>query len=92
MGFVEHPRADLALLDGFHHPSVAELLRRSQDNPRIAEPDAVEGVGAFRHGQHAVDGDHGADALVLQSGNLVRHEGDQGGYDNGQRAGLVVAR
>ena len=92
VGFVEHPGADLALLDGFHHPPVAELLGRSQDDPRIAQPDAVEGVRAFRHGQHAVDGDHGPDAPVLQSGHLVRHEGDQGRNDDGQRPRLVVAR
>ena len=92
MGFVEHPGADLPLLDGFHHPPVAELLGRSQDDRRIAQPDAVESVGTFRHGQHAVDGDYGPDAPVLQSGHLVRHEGDQGRNDDRQRPCLVVTR
>jgi len=37
----------------------------------------LQGIGPFRHGQQAVDGDAGADPASFQSGHLVGHEGHQ---------------
>ena len=72
--FVQHPRPDLALREGAAHRPVAQLLRRGQQDGRIAEPDPVQGLAALGHGEHAVDGDARPDAARLHAGDLVGHQ------------------
>lgn len=44
MRFVEHPGADLALLEHPPQRTTAQLLRRNDQHGNIAEPDAVEHI------------------------------------------------
>ena len=90
MRFVEHPRADLALLECPAHGSAAELLRRDDEDARVPEAHPVERRGPLGEGEQPVDRDAGRDSAFLQAGDLIRHEGDQRRDDDGQRAGLVV--
>ena len=88
---VEHPAADLALVEGLPQGAVAQLLGGDEHDAGVAHAHLVEGVFAFRHGQQAADGDAGGDAPRLQPGHLIGHQRHQGGDDHGEGAGLVVA-
>ena len=91
MRLVEHPAADLPLLQGLSQGAVAQLLGRDEHDAGVAQAHLVEGVPSFRHGQQAVDGDAGGDAARLQPGYLICHQRHQGRDDHGEGAGLVVA-
>ena len=67
-----------------------QLLRRDQDDGGVAQPDPVQGLLPFRHGQQPVDGDDVGDSPVLKAGDLVGHEGHQWGDDHREGAGLLV--
>ena len=86
---VDHPVADLALLEDRAHRRVPELLRRDQQDGGIAEPHPVERVVALRQRQKTVDRDAGGDALPAQALDLIGHQGDERRDDHGQRADLV---
>ena len=88
---VEHPAADLPLIQGLSQGAVAELLGRDKHDAGVAQAYLVESIPAFRHGQQAVDGVAGCDAACVQPGHLIRHQGHQGRDDHGEGAGLVVA-
>ena len=90
MRFVEHPRADLALLECPAHGSAAELLRRDDEDAGVPEAHPVERGGPLGEGEQPVDRDAGRDPEFLQAGDLVRHEGNQRRDHDGQRAGLFV--
>ena len=79
---VEHPAADLPLIQGFSQGAVAQLLGRDKHDAGVAQAYLVESIPAFRHGQQAVDGDAGCDAARLQPGHLVRHQRHQGRDDH----------
>ena len=92
MGFIEYPGPDLALGERTAQRPVAQLFRRDQHDGRIAQANAVQSIGAFRHRQHAIDRDAGTDAPRLEPRHLVGHQRHQGRDHHGKRAGLVVAR
>ena len=91
VGLVQHPSADLALVEHPAQRTVAELFRRDDENAGVPEPHPVQGVGPLGQGQQPVDGDAGDDAACLQTRHLIRHEGDQGRDHHREGAGLVVA-
>ena len=91
MRLIQHPGADLALLQGAAHGQAAELLRRDDENARIAQTHPVQRILALGHGQQSVDGHAGADAPPFEARHLIRHERHQGRDHHGQGAGLVVA-
>ena len=91
VGLVEDPGADLPLADGGEKRGVAQLFRGDQENADIAEPDAFQDLGAFRHGQHAGEG--GGDLGAGQPGeivNLILHQRLQWRDDDGQQVAAVV--
>ena len=92
VGFVQHPAADLALVQHTAEGPAAELLRRDQHHPRVAEPDPVQRLGPLGHREEPVDGDARADAAGLEARHLVRHECDERRDHHGESSGLVVAR
>ena len=89
---VQHPGADLTLVQHPPQGARAQLLRRDQQDAGVSQPDPLQGVAPLRHRQQPVDGHAAADAALLQPGHLVRHQRDQGRYHDRQRTGLVVAR
>ena len=89
---VQHPAADLALVEHPAQGTGAKLLRRDDQNARISQPDPVQRVGAFGHRQQPVNRHAGADPVRLQPRHLIRHQRDQGRDHHRQRASLVVAR
>ena len=91
VGLVQHPGADLALLQGATKRHAAELLGRDQHDGGIPEPEPLQSVGPLGHRQHAVDRDAGDDAVCLESCDLVGHQGHQWRDDHGDRPGLVVS-
>ena len=91
VGLVQHPAADFPLLQGPAQGDAAQLFRRDQQDAGVAQSYPLQCVGAFRHGEQAVDGDAGADAAGFQPGHLVGHQGHQGRDHHGEGAGLVVA-
>ena len=88
---VQHPAADLPLVQGAPEGDVAELLGRRDDDANVSQPHPIQRIGALGHGQQPVDGDAGADASGFESRHLVGHERDQRRNHHGQGAGLVVA-
>ena len=88
---VQHPAADLPLVQGAPEGDVAELLGRRDDDADVSQPHPIQRIGALGHGQQPVDGDAGADASGFESRHLVGHERDQRRNHHGQGAGLVVA-
>ena len=78
VGLVQHPPADLPLVDGPPQGTGAELLRRNEEDTRVPQANPFQGIGPFGHGQEPVDGHAGADPARLQSRHLVRHQSDQG--------------
>ena len=90
VGLVQHPGADLALIQHLPEGAVAELLRRDEHQACITEPDAVQRSSPFGQGQQPVDGYARADPARLQSRHLIRHERDQGRDHHRQGAGLVM--
>ena len=92
VGLVQHPGADLALVEHPAQRPVAELFRRDDENARIAEPHPVKGVGPLGERQQPVDRDACDDAARLQPRHLICHERDQGRDHHREGAGLVVAR
>ena len=77
VGLVQHPGADLPLVQCPPQGDAAQLFRRDQQDAGVAQPHPLQGVGPFRHGQQAVDGDAGTDPPGFQSDHLVGHEGHQ---------------
>ena len=45
VGFVQHPGADLALVEDAPEGAASELLRRDENESRVPEPDPIERVG-----------------------------------------------
>ena len=88
---VDHPGADVAARDRLPERPVAELLGRDQHDPRVAEPDRVERLAAFRHRDEAVDGGGAGDALPAHHRHLVGHQRHQGRDHHGEGAGGLVA-
>ena len=88
---VQHPAADLALVERGPQGAAAELLRRDQEDARAAEADALQRFPSFGHGEHPVDGHAALDPMPLQPRHLVRHQRNEGRDHHRQRAGLVVA-
>ena len=88
---VQHPAADLALVERPAQGAAAELLRRDQEDARTPEPDPVQCLSPLGHGEHPVDGYAALDPPRLQPRHLVRHERDQGRDHHRQGAGLLVA-
>ena len=91
MRFVQHPGADFPLAEGLAQAVAAQLLRRDDQDGHIAQPEALEHVGALGHGQQAIQRGAAADAARLEIGHLIGHERHQGRDDDRQRAGLVIA-
>ena len=91
VGLVQHPAADLPLVQDLPQGDAAQLLRGDQQDAGVAQADALQGVGPLRHGQQPVHGDAGTDAPGLQPRHLVGHQGHQGRDHYRERAGLVVA-
>ena len=91
MRLVQHPGADLALLQGPAHGPAPKLLRRDDEDARVAQAHPVQRLLALGHGQQSVDGHAGADALAFEARHLIRHERHQGRDHHGQGAGLVIA-
>ena len=92
MRLVQHPGADLALVERAPQGPGAKLLGRNYENARIAQPNPVQRIGPLRHRHQPVDRDAGADAARLKPVDLILHECDQRRNHHSQRAGLVVPR
>ena len=92
MRLVQHPGTNLPLIEHPAQRAGAKLLRGDEEDARIAQPDPVQRVRAFRHRQQPVDGYAAADPAHFHPSHLVRHERDQGRDHHRQRAGLVVTR
>ena len=86
MGFVQHPGADLALLERSAHGPTAKLLRRNNEDSRSAQAHFVQRRSPLGQGQQAIDRHAGIDVVPLQSRHLVRHERHQGRDHDGQGA------
>ena len=91
VSLVQHPAADLALVERPAQGAAAELLRRDQEDARAAEAHTLQRLGTLGHGEHPVDGHAALDPPLLQARHLVRHQRDQGRDHHRQRAGLVIA-
>ena len=91
VGLVQHPGPDLALGECAAEGPVAQLLRRDEHHPRVAEPDPIQRVGPLGHRQEPVDGDARSDSVRLETRDLVRHERDEGRDHHREGARLVVA-
>ena len=76
VGFVQDPGAYLPLGQYPAHRNAAELLRGDDQDRGVAQTDFVQGVRPFGHGEQAVDGEGRTDALGLEAGDLVLHQGD----------------
>ena len=92
MRLVQHPGADLALVQHPAHRAGAKLLGRDEQDARFAQPYPVQRIGPLGHRQQPVDGHAAADPVRLQPRHLVRHERDQRRDHHRQRPHLVVAR
>jgi hypothetical protein len=46
---VQHPGADLPLLQGLAYRAAAKLLRRNEQDGDVAEAQAIEHVATLRH-------------------------------------------
>ena len=79
MRLVQHPAADLALIQRAPQGAAAELLWRDQEYARTAKADALQRSGPFGHGEHPVDGHAALDPMPLQPRHLVRHQSDEWG-------------
>ncbi len=55
MRLVEHPAADLALVQDTAQGAGPQLLRRDQQDAGVPQPHPVQGIGTFRHRQQPVD-------------------------------------
>ena len=73
---VQHPAADLALVERPAKRATAELLRRDQEDARAAKAHAVKCIGPLGHGEHPVDRHTALDPVLLQPRHLVRHQRD----------------
>ena len=91
VGLVQHPAADLALVERPAQGAAAKLLRRDQEDACAAEAHPLQRLGPLGHGEHPVDGHAALDPMPLQSRHLVRHQRDERRDHHRQRAGLVVA-
>ena len=91
MSFIEHPGADLTLLQCSAHGHTAQLLRGDQQDGNVAQPHPLERLGPLGHRQEPVDRDTRGDPEPLKSGHLIGHEGYEGRYHHRQGARLVVA-
>ena len=91
VSLVQHPAADLSLIEHPAQGTGAELLRRNDEDTCIPQANPVQGLGPFGHGQQPVDGHAGADSTRLQSRHLVGHQRDQGRDHHRQGAGVVMA-
>ena len=89
---VEHPSADLPLIERAAQGPGTELLGGNEENARISEPHPIQSVLTLRKGEEAVYRDAAADPARFQSRHLVRHQRDQGRDHDGQRSGLVITR
>ena len=65
MCLVKDPGADLALFDRTTNRLAAQLLRSDDQDAGVTEADAIQCIGAFRHGQQSVDGHTTADPAFL---------------------------
>ena len=92
VGLVEHPGADLALLQRAANRHAAELFGGDQQDRGVAEPHLLERLGPLRHRQQPVDGDTGRDAVTLEACRLIGHERHQRRQHHSQRARVVIAR
>ena len=91
MRLVDDPVSDLALPEDRADGGVPELLGRDQQDRRVAEPDAVERLVAFRQRQQPVDRDGGGDPVPTQPVDLIRHQRHERRDHHGERPGLVEA-
>ena len=60
---VQHPAADLALVERPAQGAAAELLRRDQEDARAPEAHPVQCLGPLGHGEHPVDGHAALDPM-----------------------------
>ena len=89
MGLVDHPIADLALLEDGPYRRVPELLGRDQQNGGIAHPDTVERIVALGQRQESVDRDAGGDPVPAQTLHLIGHQRDERRDHHRERPGLL---
>ena len=88
---VHDPRADAAPRDRLPERTIAKLLRSDQDDSGVAETDVGKRLGAFRHGNEAVDRGGAGDALAPHRRDLVGHQRHQWRNHHGERPGCCVA-
>ena len=88
---VEHPSADLPLIERAAQGLGTELLGGDDEDARISKPNPIQRVLPLGQGEEAVYRNASADPACLQSRHLVRHQRNQGRDHDGQRSGLVKA-
>ena len=92
VGFVEHPRSDLALTYGCLEGTAAQLLGRDVKERELPEPYAFENVVALGHGEETVQrgGETARPGLAVEVLDLVLHQRLKRRDDHGERSGPFV--
>ena len=63
MRLIQHPTADLSLIQRPPKRDTAKLLRRHDDDTRVPEPHPIQRVGPFRHGKKTINGHTGTNTF-----------------------------